>query len=82
MKHEFVQLNRLEFPMKKMCQMLKISRSGCYNWKNKEPGNRYKENLIMLNKIKVIYAENKCRYGSIRITKQLKKKGLFAVKIE
>jgi len=36
MKYEFIQLNRLEFPMKKMCRILKISRSGCYNWKNKK----------------------------------------------
>jgi len=80
MKYEFVELNRLEFPMKKMCQILKISRSGCYNWKNKEPGNRYKENAIMLNRIKVIYDENKGRYGSIRITKQLKKEGIICGK--
>ncbi|MCK5493557.1 MAG: transposase [Candidatus Omnitrophica bacterium] len=66
--------------MKKIFQVLKVSKSGCYNWENKEPSNRFKGNTIMLNRIKVIYAENSGRYGSIRITKQLKKDGIICGK--
>ena len=75
MKYEFVYSNRSEFPVKKMCQVLKVSKSGCYNWENKGLSNRSKENTIMLNRIKAIYDENRGRDGSIRITKQLKKDG-------
>ena len=80
MIYEFINSNRSEFSMKTMCQVLKVSRSGYYTWKNKEPSNRYKENLIVLNRIKVIYEENKGRYGSIRITKQLRRDGIVCGK--
>ena len=80
MKYEFINSYRSEFSMKKMCQVLKVSRSGCYDWENKEPNNRYKENTIMMNRIKAIYDENRGRYGSIRITKQLKNEGIVCGK--
>ncbi len=75
MKNQFIEINRSEFSVKKMCQILKVSRSGYYKKENKEPSSRDKENDMLLNKIKDIYDENKGRYGSPRITKQLRKEG-------
>ena len=75
MKYKFVRLNRSEFSVKKMCQIFKISKSGYYKWKNKKPSSRDKENEMLLNRIKNIYDENKGRYGSPRIIKELIKEG-------
>jgi len=76
MKYEFIRINRSEFPVKKMCQVLKITRSGYYKWEKKETSEREKENNMLLKRIKRIYYEHKGRYGSPRITKQLKKEGI------
>jgi transposase InsO family protein len=59
-----------------MCQILKVSRSGYYKREHKKPGNRNKENNTLLNRIKVVYEENRGCYGSLRITKQLNKYGI------
>lgn len=75
MKCQFIQAHRSEFSVKKMCQILEVSRSGYYNWKNKKQSNRDEENDMLLKKIKDIYDDNKGRYGSPRITKQLRKEG-------
>jgi len=76
MKYEFMKINRSEFPMKKMSQILNVSRSGYYKWVNNENSNRDKENNMLFNRIKVIYEMNRGCYGSIRITKQLNKDGI------
>ncbi len=66
--------------MKKMCQIFQISKSGYYKWGNKNPSNRAKENDMLLDIIKDIYKENKGRYGSPRIKKQLEKEHIYCGK--
>jgi len=75
MKYQFMKIHRSEFSVKKMSQILKISKSGYYKWGNKKLSKREKENDMLLNQIKDIYADNKGRYGSPRITKELRKTG-------
>lgn len=58
-----------------MCQVLKISRGGYYSWLKRPLSSRAKENIKLLNKIEEIYENSKKRYGSPRITDQLKDEG-------
>lgn len=76
MKYQFIQIHRSEFPVKKMCQILKVSRSGYYKREYKKPSNRDEENNALLNRIKVVYETNRGCYGSPRITKQLNRDGI------
>jgi len=58
-----------------MCQVLEVSRSGYYDWLNREPSQRQLENEKLKLKIAEIYWQHKGRYGSPRIYRQLKKEG-------
>ena len=58
-----------------MCQVLEVSRSGYYDWLNREPSQRQLENEKLKIKITEIYWQHKGRYGSPRIYRQLKKEG-------
>src|SRR6056297_1301148 len=58
-----------------MCQVLEVSRSGYYDWLNREPSQRQLENEKLKNKITEIYWQHKGRYGNPRIYSQLKKEG-------
>jgi len=58
-----------------MCQVLNVSKSGYYKWTKRTPSTRDKENEVMLTKIKAIFKKHKGRYGSPRITRELKKNG-------
>jgi putative transposase len=55
-----------------MCDLLRISRSSYYKWLTQEtPSARTLENKELMEKIKMIFIQNKCRYGSRRIRQAL-----------
>lgn len=55
-----------------MCKLLQVNRSSYYTWLQQvSPSARAKENQELSEKIKMIFIENKCRYGSRRIRKAL-----------
>lgn len=75
MKYKFIKNNESVFPIEKMCQILQLSSSGYYKWKNRPSGKR----LLLKEKIKQqitsIYFSSKQRYGSPRITFELNSLG-------
>lgn len=75
MKYQFIETQRSEFRLKKMCQVLKVSRSGYYKWQKREKSPSLIRNEELLEKIKKIHEENEGIYGSPKITNELKKQG-------
>jgi transposase InsO family protein len=65
-----------KFAIEKMCKVFKVSRSGYYDWLNRKPSARALENHNVKEMIKSIYKESKGRYGSPKITEELKIRGL------
>ena len=55
-----------------MCRVLKVSRSGYYDWRNRPPSVRAKANQRLLEDIRRIYVEHKGRAGAPRITRHLR----------
>ena len=68
--------NREEFPVNFMCQVLKISRSGFYEWSTRKPSARQIANQKLLAEVKTVYEASDETYGSPRITSELKSKGV------
>lgn len=64
------------YSIEKMCKVLEVSRSSYYKSKNKSRGKRSRENELLLKKIREVFAESKERYGSPRITAELKRRGI------
>ena len=64
-----------EFPVGKMCQVFKVSKSGFYGWRNHAPSDRDNENRMLLSEIQRIHGRSKASYGSPRITDELKARG-------
>lgn len=60
------------FPVRMMCRLLSVSASGYYDWRDRPPSKRAKENAEMAAKIKSIYDDECSRAGAKRITKRLK----------
>lgn len=59
-----------------MCKVLGVSRSGYYHWLNRKPSKLAIETDNIKKEIKSIYQESKGRYGSPKITMELKFKGI------
>ena len=58
-----------------MCEVLEVSRSGYYDWRNREPSKRDKENEELLEEIEQIHEDSRKTYGSPRIHRTLKADG-------
>ena len=79
MKYAFIKANQQEFSVKLMCEILEVRRSCFYAWCQKKPTPRCLENEILAEQIKLIFIQNKCRYGSRRIMRTLIKLGYIVI---
>jgi putative transposase len=59
-----------------MCRVLKVSRSGYYASRKRPVSKRAKANARLLEEIKTIYQESRSTYGSPRVHRALRRKGL------
>ena len=66
----------MDFDIKECCEALRVSRSGYYRWRRGEPSRREKENAELVEQIKEVFEANKSRYGSPRVTRELRQRGL------
>jgi putative transposase len=71
MKYRFIKNHESQFPIDKMCLVLKISSSGYYKLKNRDISSKLLKQNQLKEKIKTLYFDFKKRYGSPRITAEL-----------
>ena len=55
MKYEFMEEHRETYKVKSMCEVLKVSRSGYYAWKTRQPSRRQKDNEELLERIRKVH---------------------------
>lgn len=69
----FVDDVRKTYPVKRLCEVLKINRSSYYKWKKTAPtrSNRLLSDAVLGAKIKSIFTKERGCYGSKRITAEL-----------
>lgn len=73
-----MQGHRQEFALEIMCQVLSVSRSGYYAWvarQGREPGQREKRRMELLEKIRTVHEQSEGIYGSPRVYEALKAQG-------
>jgi putative transposase len=71
MKYRFIEEYRETYKIKNMCEVLKLSRSGYYAWKARQPSTRQKDNEELLGHIREIHTQSTRLYGSPRIAAEL-----------
>ena len=68
---EFIAAKRAEHPVKTMCRVLGVSRSGFHAWIKRAPSARAREDERLTERIREIHALNRGVYGSPRIHAEL-----------
>lgn len=58
--------------------VFKVSRSGYYNWLTRKPSLLAKNREQISEKVEIIFHQSKGRYGSPKISKELKSQGFYA----
>jgi transposase InsO family protein len=67
--------HRTEFPLAMMCRLFEVSRSGYYAWLGRPESRRDRENRLLTERIRAVHAESRQRYGSPRVSRQLRAEG-------
>jgi putative transposase len=75
-KYATIQAHRGEFPVSLMCRALQVSRSGFYDWTKRGPSERTQEEQRLLVEIRSIHRRSRCAYGSPRVYRELRKRGI------
>jgi len=76
-KYQFVAKHHGRYPVKRICALLGISRSGYYAWKKRKPSQREHDIQVLIEHIRRIYRLSRRTYGSPRVHSQLRKQGIL-----
>jgi transposase InsO family protein len=76
MRFQFIDDHRAEFAVQVMCEVLAVSRSGYYAWRQRRPGSREMANQDLVGEIRTIYQQSRQTYGSPRIYRELRDNGV------
>ena len=77
MRYRSIDRRRRLYPVRMMCRLLKVSRSGYYAWRVRPESARDKTDRELTGSIRRIHMESKGTYGSPRIRAELKSEGLL-----
>lgn len=67
MRYGFIARHRTVWPTGLMCQVLRVSRSGFYEWLGRPPSRRAREDQRLLGLIRTSFAQSDSTYGSPRV---------------
>jgi len=75
-RYAFIKRERVQFTVKAMCRVLKVGRSGYYDWLKREPSKRASDDAVLLNHIRRVHAQSRENYGLLKCWKTLQNEGL------
>jgi putative transposase len=75
-KYAFIAAHQAQFSISLMCRVLKIARSGYYQWLTQPLSERERVNTALTAAIQAAHAASRRTYGSPRIYRELKAQGI------
>ncbi len=75
MRFEFIRAEKVRFPVRLMCRLLEVSRSGFYAWLERRDSLELNDRRL-LQLIREIFAQSHETYGSPRIYRELRTRGV------
>lgn len=74
--YKLIDAEKASYPVSVLCRVLRVSRSGYYDWKGRPPSKRAKENASLTEKIREIHHRSRGTYGYPRVHAELKALGV------
>jgi putative transposase len=75
-KFDFIRVQKAFHAVRTLCRVLEVSRSGFYAWSRRPASQRSLDDSRLVAEVAAIFDENKGRYGSMRITSELRDNGV------
>jgi putative transposase len=64
---KLIDAEKANYPISLLCRVLRVSRSGYYDWKVRLPSKRDRENTALIEKIREIHNRSRRIYGYPRV---------------
>jgi len=74
-RYAFIRAHSSEYSVSRLCQVLEVSTSGYYDWRDRPESDRSKENRRLATKISLFHKASREIYGSPRIHQDLADSG-------
>jgi putative transposase len=74
--YRLIEAQRASFSVPLMCRVLGVSRSGYYDWKDRPPSKRSREDAALTERIHEIHQRSRATYGSPRVHAELRAIGI------
>jgi putative transposase len=71
----FIEAEKANHAVSRLCQVLEVSRSGYYAWSSRPPSARVVANAALVDEIRRVHAGSDGTYGSRRVHAQLRREG-------
>jgi transposase InsO family protein len=75
MRYTFIDKHCEAWPVRTQCRVLRVSVSGFYDWRRRDPSARQQRREQLAKRIGQIHADSRGCYGSPRVFKQLQQEG-------
>ena len=73
-----IEAKRAQHPVLLLCEVLGVSRAGCYAWKQRPVSARRRRDVELLDQIRAVHADSKATYGWPRVHAELRHQGIRA----
>jgi putative transposase len=74
-RYSCIDRRRSQYPVRMMCRLLQVSRSGYYAWRGRPESQRAKTDRELLKRIRQIHTDSDGVYGAVKITAELNEQG-------
>ncbi len=74
--YRLIDAEKAYYPISLLCRILRVSRSGYYDWKGRPPSERDRENAALAEKIREIHSRSRQIYGYLRVHAELRALGV------
>lgn len=75
MRFAFIDAEKANFPIAKLCKVLRVTRSGFYAWRARDESTHKKRDRFLAAKVRAAHEASRGVYGSPRIHRELKDDG-------
>jgi len=72
MRFQFIDVERAHYPVRILCRVLQVSRSGYYAWRDRPLSERALANVGLLVEIRAVHVKSRRTFGSPRVHRELR----------
>lgn len=72
MRFGFIDAEKARYPVRLLCRLLEVSRSGYYAWRDRGPSERAAEDEVLRHEIRAVHSASRGTYGSPRVHRELR----------